>query len=91
MCVGGRANIDPGNRWRDLNQIWYGLSLHIQEGYKLCGYVVGVAWALVGVMGNSRSDMDQIWHGGSLHPQEGYGRCGYVLGVAWAWRGRGWA
>ncbi len=34
-----------GNRWKDLNQLWHGGSLHPQEGYGLCGYVLGVAWA----------------------------------------------
>ncbi len=34
-----------GNHWRDLDQIWAGGSLHPQEGYGLCGYVLGVAWA----------------------------------------------
>jgi len=28
-----------GNRWKDLDQIWHGGSLHPQEGYGLCGYV----------------------------------------------------
>ncbi len=43
VCVSGRGNIDPGNRWRKLDQIWHGGSPHIPEGYRLCGYVVGVA------------------------------------------------
>ncbi len=37
MGVGGRGIIDPGNRWRDLDQIWNGDSPHPREGYRLCG------------------------------------------------------
>ncbi len=52
MGVGGRANIDPGNRWRDLDQIWHGGSPELQEGFRLCGYVIGVAGGRVmGVSG----------------------------------------
>ncbi len=28
MAVGGRGSIDPGNRWRDVDQIWHGGSKH---------------------------------------------------------------
>ncbi len=37
MGVGERANIDPGNRWRDLDQIFYAGSQHPREGYRLYG------------------------------------------------------
>ncbi len=35
MGVGGPANIDPGNRWRELDQIFHGGSQHPREGYRL--------------------------------------------------------
>ncbi len=37
MDVGGRGNFDPGNRWRDLDQLSPGLLTHPREGYWLCG------------------------------------------------------
>ncbi len=86
MDVGGRGNFDPGNRWRDLGQIWHGASPHTREGYRLCDYVVGVAGGRgMGVSGrgnidpgNCWSDLDQIWHGDSLTP-------GKVIGYVVMW------
>ncbi len=89
MGVSGRGNINPGNRGRDLYQIWHGGSPHTWESFRLCGYVVGVAGGrLMGVggranidPGNCWRDHDEIFHGGSQHPREGYRLYG----------GRGWA
>ncbi len=61
MALGGRGNIYPGNRWRDLDQIWHGGSTHPQEGYRICGYVVGVAWPWVGVAILSQATAGGIW------------------------------
>ncbi len=95
MGVGGRSNIDPGNRWRDLDRIWHGGSLHPQEGYSLCGG--RCRWAWVGVAIWIRATAGGIWtkfgmevslYPSSPHPQEGYRLCDYVVGVA---GGRGMA
>ncbi len=55
MGVGERANIDPGNRWRYLDENFYRSSQHLKKEYRLyggCGrwaWSVGVAWAWVSV------------------------------------------
>ncbi len=81
--MGGRGNIDPGNRWRDLDQIWHGGSPHPQDGYRLCGYVVGVAWPWVGVAILNRATTGGIWtEFGMEVPHSPRRVIGYVVGVA---------
>ncbi len=44
MGVGGRANIDPGNRVRDLDEFFHRGSQHPRQGYRLYGgRVMGVS------------------------------------------------
>ncbi len=58
----GRSNFDPGNRWRDQDQIWHGGSPHPQEGYRLCGYVVGVVSGRgMGMGGRGNFDSGNRW------------------------------
>ncbi len=57
MGVGGRGNIEPGNSWTDLNQIWHVGSPQHRKDYKLCGYMVGVAGERgMGVRGRGNFD-----------------------------------
>ncbi len=42
--VGVRADIDPGNYWRDLDEIFHRVCQHAREGYRLYGgRVMGVS------------------------------------------------
>ena len=43
LGLGGRANIDPDNRWRDLDQIWYARSAYTRKLFRLCGYEMSTA------------------------------------------------
>ncbi len=95
-----------GNCWRYLAQIWHRVSTHPKEGYRLCDYVVDVAWAWIGVAGNCWRYLDQIWHGrgwawlangegiwtqfGMDVPHTSRKVTSYVA-MWWAWHGRGWA
>ncbi len=81
MGVGGRGNIDPGNRCRDLDQIWHGGSPYPQEDYRLCsGHG---RWAWVGVAILTLSTTGGIWTKLGMEIPHTPGRViGYVVGVA---------
>ncbi len=87
MSVGGRGNIDLGNRWRDLDQIWHEGTIHIQEGYRLCGYAVGAAGGRgMGVCGRGNIDPAGIWTKFDMEvPHISWKVTGYVA-MWWAWQ-----
>ena len=56
------GNIDTGNRWSDLDQIWHAGSTHARECYRLCVYVMGAARGRgMGVDGRANIDLGNRW------------------------------